>query len=257
MTQSVATLEALLARARAGDQPSLGRLLELYRNYLRLLARSLIRPPLQVQLDASDLVQETFLKAHREFAQFAGSGERELVAWLRQILVRTLANQAKHHRARGATSAGRNRSTCCWTARAWRSRPTGRLDRLAEFHAARREQAVLLADALARLPADYREVFILRNLEHVAVDEIAARMGRSSERGAQAVGTGDGRPQTSDGGILLIVVRGQGSARTERSVFPGHLFAGCLSLRERIFLMNTPFRGAKDFTLRSAPCDWL
>ena len=45
--------------------------------------------------------------------------------------------------------------------------------------AARREQAVLLADALARLPADYREVFILRNLEHVAVDEIAARMGRS------------------------------------------------------------------------------
>ena len=81
--------------------PRRGRLLELYRNYLRLLARSLIRPPLQVQLDASDLVQETFLKAHREFAQFAGSGERELVAWLRQILVRTLANQAKHHRARG------------------------------------------------------------------------------------------------------------------------------------------------------------
>ena len=30
-----------------------------------------------------------------------------------------------------------------------------------------------------RLPADYREVFILRNLEHVAVDEIAMRMGRS------------------------------------------------------------------------------
>ena len=46
-------------------------------------------------------------------------------------------------------------------------------------HAVRREQAVLLADALARLPADYREVFILRNLEQVAVDKIAAPMGRS------------------------------------------------------------------------------
>ena len=46
-------------------------------------------------------------------------------------------------------------------------------------HAVQREQAVLLADALARLPADYREVFILRNLEQVPVDEIAARMGRS------------------------------------------------------------------------------
>ncbi len=46
-------------------------------------------------------------------------------------------------------------------------------------HAVRREQAVLLADALARLPADYREVFILRNLEQVPVNEIAARMDRS------------------------------------------------------------------------------
>ena len=44
----------------------------------------------------------------------------------------------------------------------------------------RREQAVLLADALERLPADYREVFILRNLEHIPFDEIAARMGRSA-----------------------------------------------------------------------------
>ena len=46
--------------------------------------------------------------------------------------------------------------------------------------AIRREQAVLLADALEKLPADYREVFILRNLEHIPFDQIAARMGRSS-----------------------------------------------------------------------------
>ena len=38
---------------------------------------------------------------------------------------------------------------------------------------------MLLADALAGLPDDYREVFILRNLEHMPVDAIAARMGRS------------------------------------------------------------------------------
>jgi RNA polymerase sigma-70 factor (ECF subfamily) len=75
MTASDPILELLVAQARAGDKAALGRLLELYRNFLRLLARSLIRLPLVVQLDASDLVQETFLKAHREFAQFAGSGE--------------------------------------------------------------------------------------------------------------------------------------------------------------------------------------
>ena len=45
--------------------------------------------------------------------------------------------------------------------------------------AVRREQAVLLADALASLSADYREVFVLRNLEHMPVEAIALRMGRS------------------------------------------------------------------------------
>ena len=95
------TPEILLQQARAGDDAARGLLLELYRNYLRVLARALIGQALQVRLDASDLVQETYLKAHREFAQFLGGGERELIGWLRQILVRTLANQAKHHRARG------------------------------------------------------------------------------------------------------------------------------------------------------------
>ena len=38
---------------------------------------------------------------------------------------------------------------------------------------------VLLADALEKLPADYREVFFMRNLEHIPFEEIAARMGRS------------------------------------------------------------------------------
>ena len=93
--------DVLLKQAHGGDEAALGRLLELYRNYLRLVARAMIGQALRVRLDASDLVQETFLKAHREFRQFLGSTEPELTAWLRQILVRTLANQARHHRREG------------------------------------------------------------------------------------------------------------------------------------------------------------
>src|SRR5271167_164059 len=91
--------ELLLQQTRAGDEAARGQLLELYRNYLRLMARTLISQPLRVRLDASDLVQETFLKAHREFSGFLGSTEPELVAWLRQILVRSLADQVRQHRA--------------------------------------------------------------------------------------------------------------------------------------------------------------
>src|SRR5229473_4224741 len=92
--------ERLLGQARAGCTEALGRLLELYRNYLRLLARTQIDFALRVRLDPSDLVQETLLEAHRDFPQFLGTTEKEeLVTWLRRILVRNLADQVKHHKA--------------------------------------------------------------------------------------------------------------------------------------------------------------
>jgi RNA polymerase sigma-70 factor (ECF subfamily) len=173
--------EALLEQARTGRSAALGQLLELYRNYLRVVARAMIGQALRVRLDASDVVQETFLRAHKEFGQFLGRSEPELVAWLRQILVRTLANEARHHRRRGRdyqrdeplevllerSSMGAQRALA-----APLSSPSA--------IASRREQAVLLADALEKLPADYREVFLMRNLEHIPFEEIAVRMGRSA-----------------------------------------------------------------------------
>jgi RNA polymerase sigma-70 factor (ECF subfamily) len=175
------TPEGLLARARSGDQEALGQLLQLYRNYLRLQARTLIDSTLQRRLAPSDLVQETFLEAHRDFGQFAGSTEAELVAWLRQVLVRNLADQVKRHQSRKrdvrraeSLEAMLERSSrrVEEALRAGISSPSAQ--------ARRREQAVLLADALAALPPDYREVIVLRHLEHLKFDEVAARMGRSS-----------------------------------------------------------------------------
>lgn len=172
--------ERLLGLARAGDAAALGRLLELYRNYLRLVARALIGQALRVRLDASDLVQETFLKAAREFGQFLGSTEPELTAWLRRILVNTLTDQAKHHR-RQARDYQRQESLEAMLDRSSEAvqQALATPSQSPSAHAVRREQAVLLADALEKLPADYREVFILRNLEHIPFDEVAARMGRS------------------------------------------------------------------------------
>jgi RNA polymerase sigma-70 factor (ECF subfamily) len=171
----------LVARARAGDDAALGQLLELYRNYLRLMARSLLDQGMQVRLDPSDLVQETFLKAHRQFGHFLGTTEPELLAWLRQILVRNLADQARHDRRQGrdvrrqqSLEAALDRSSNA-VQRALATNltsPSGRLEK--------GERAVLLADALEKLPPDYRDVFILRTLKHVPVEQIAQRMGRSS-----------------------------------------------------------------------------
>jgi RNA polymerase sigma-70 factor, ECF subfamily len=172
--------EFLLSQARAGDSAALGQLFELYRNYLRLIARPMIDNALKLKLDASDLVQDTFLKAHRQFADFAGRDEPELMAWLRRILVRTLADQAKYHRSRGRNMR-RQVSLEALLEQAGGAANQALADSLPSPSslAVRRERAVLLADALEKLPADYREVFVLRNIDHIPFNEIAARLGRS------------------------------------------------------------------------------
>ena len=83
--------EELLVQAREGSDAALGDLLQSYANYLALLARLEIGRRLQGKVDAADVVQETFLKAHRDFEQFRGTTEAEFVAWLRQILAANLA----------------------------------------------------------------------------------------------------------------------------------------------------------------------
>src|SRR6266850_5617971 len=89
--------EQLLGLARAGSGPALGQLLELYRSYLAILARLQIGRRLQGKVDAADLVQETFLAAHAGFAEFRGTTEAELVAWLRQILASRLAKLVRYY----------------------------------------------------------------------------------------------------------------------------------------------------------------
>lgn len=180
-----ADAEQLLDRVRGGAADSLGQLLQLYRNYLNLLARTQIDLHLQGRASASDVVQETFLDACRDFQQFRGRTEAELAGWLRRILVCNLARLAQTQRYVQKRDVRREVSL---------NRMLGVLNRSsADMEAAlcvrhnspsaqarQREDVAWVADQLARLPDDYREVIVLRNLEGLAFAEVARRMGRST-----------------------------------------------------------------------------
>lgn len=169
--------ELLLARARAGDQQALGQLLEEYREYLRLLARTRVGRDLQVRLDPSDLIQDALLEAHRDFRQFLGHTEAELTVWLRRILVRNLADQLKHHHSqRRDYSREQPLEVLVEQAHEALAAPLS----TPSAQAVRREQAVVLANALASLPDDYREVITRRHVEGQSFEAIAVAMGRTS-----------------------------------------------------------------------------
>ena len=181
MLNSIETPEFLLERARSGDTEAFGQLLTQYHNYLRLMARALVGGTLKLRLDSSDLVQEAFLEAHRDFPRFLGSNEAELLSWLRRILAHNIADSVRHQQA-GLRDHRRQQSLESMLEKSGLvvQDALAGTTTTASAVAARRERAVLVADAIENLPADYREVVILRNLEDLKFEEVATRMDRSS-----------------------------------------------------------------------------
>lgn len=175
--------QLLLTQARAGNETALGQLLESYSRYMFLLARVQIGRRIQGKVDADDVVQETFLEVHRQFPNFRGTTEAEFTAWLRRILAGQLALTLRRYvgtkgrdvRLEMDLAAQLDQSADAMDAALAASYSTP------SQHVSKREQAVLLADALAQLPVDYREVIILRHLEALPFAEVAQRMGRSED----------------------------------------------------------------------------
>jgi RNA polymerase sigma-70 factor (ECF subfamily) len=162
-------------KAEASSRP-----LEEYRDYLQLLARLQLGTRLHRKLDSSDIVQQTLLKAHEKREQFHGHTEAERAAWLRQILAHTLADALRQFGA-GARDVNLERSLesgiedSSARLEAWladdRSSPSQQ--------AQRKEQSILLAEALAQLPEDQRLAVELHHLQGCTLAEVSARMQRS------------------------------------------------------------------------------
>ncbi len=179
---SSASVSECIRRARAGGSEALGELLKAYRNYLRLIAVTSLDRNVQGKADASDLVQETLLKAHQNFPKFRGTTEQEWITWIRQILVNNLADLRRRYSLQGRR-VERERSL-----ESQADRSSQMLRELVEAQgrspsqsAQRRERGVILADALADLAPEDREVLVLRNLRELEWKEIAALTGRSPD----------------------------------------------------------------------------
>jgi RNA polymerase sigma-70 factor (ECF subfamily) len=175
----------LLEVAKRAGPGALGALLELYRNYLRILARSQLTPEVLPRATPSDVVQDTFLEAYRDFVQFRGNTPAEFVAWLRRILVRNIARLVEHHVIAQKRDV-RKEVSLDSIARAF-EQSSCRLDQVLgaavpsqSGRAESSERAALVADHLAKLPSQYRDVLVLRHLEELSFDEVAERMGRTA-----------------------------------------------------------------------------
>jgi len=166
----------LAAAAREGDRSALGYLLESFRSYLRLFSDRKLGPDLKQKCGGSDLVQQTFLDAQQAFPRFEGSRPDELRVWLERILLNNLGDLARQFRDAEKRQVKREISL----AESWAEIDTPVDRSTPSKKAIAREEEQRLRQGLARIPEDYRQVIVMRNLERRTFEEIGLALGRST-----------------------------------------------------------------------------
>jgi RNA polymerase sigma-70 factor, ECF subfamily len=161
--------EALIRRIRDGEHELFYELIRPYERRAYAAAFAILRN----EADAEDVAQEALLKAFKHIRQFRA--EARFSTWLLQITV----NEARMRRRKTHANlmeplADRQDEEGNYVPRDfadWREIPSETLERS--------EVRQKLAEALAQVGQIYREVFVLRDMQHLSIDETAKALGIS------------------------------------------------------------------------------
>jgi len=168
---SVRDEEALIRRIRDGEQDLFYELVQPYERRVYFAAFAILRN----QADAEDVAQEAVLKALKNIRQFRA--ESRFSTWLIQITVNEARMWRRRHRAHMMEPiTGRDHDEQgSYTPRDfadWREIPSETLER--------KEIREKLAEALAELGEIYRDVFVLRDMHHLSIEETSRALGIST-----------------------------------------------------------------------------
>ncbi len=172
-------ISRFIHEARLGSSEALGRLMEGCRKYLLLMAGQELDSDLRPKGGASDLVQDTFLEAQRDFAHFRGTTEQELLAWLKQILAHRLANNVRRYR--GTRKRDIDREELLDSDLNPAQIVGGDPGANPKDVAVGREEECRLHMALARLPKHFQQVLALRTWQRLSFAEIGNEMNKSAD----------------------------------------------------------------------------
>jgi RNA polymerase sigma-70 factor, ECF subfamily len=179
MTAGVANPESaltreqdLILRVQAGHAELFYELVKPYERRVYAAALAILRN----ESDAEDAAQEAMLKAFANIKQFRA--EARFSTWLIQITVneslmrrrreRTVVMEPIDNRRDGGTS-GEESEYAPRDFADWREIPSEALER--------KEVRQRLAEALGTLDPKYREVFMLRDMQHLNIQETAEALG--------------------------------------------------------------------------------
>lgn len=152
---------ALACSIAAGEAGAFEQLMRQHNRRLFRVARSILRD----DAEAEDALQEGYIKAYRAMSGFRG--DARLSTWLTRIIV----NQALESRRRRPAEVEEQSDSEASAEPAERSAPD-----TPESLAMRNDLRRLIEGAIDDLPDNYRNVFMLRAVEGLSVNETAASL---------------------------------------------------------------------------------
>jgi len=156
----------LISRAAAGDGPAFEILMRRYNQLLFRSARSILRD----DADAEDAVQEAYLRAWRALGSFRA--ESRLSTWLVRIVTNEALGRLRRTSAQVIPLEAAMTSSDSRTQAALTDAP----DRNPEQSALRAQVRKIMETRIDLLPEIYRSVFVLRAVEEMSVEEVAAAL---------------------------------------------------------------------------------
>jgi RNA polymerase sigma-70 factor (ECF subfamily) len=172
--------DQLLEQASQGDDQARQQLLARHRGRLRRLIEVHFDRRLLARVDPSDVVQEALIEAVRQLSDYLEKRPLPFYPWLRQLALDRLAALRRQHLRAQRRSISREEVAAHLLSEESALELAGRLLARGSSPSDRLQQEELrnqLRAALDRLPERDREVLVLRHLEQLPVDEIAAILG--------------------------------------------------------------------------------
>ena len=160
----------LIGRIQGGERELFYELIRPYERRVFVIAFTILRN----EQDAEDAAQDAFLKAFKYLAQFRS--ESRFSTWLIQVAINEARlRQRKSHLEIMRPIVDQENEDGTYTPRDftdWREIPSEALER--------KEIRERLAAALGSLAQKYREVFVLRDVEHMSIEDTALALGISA-----------------------------------------------------------------------------
>jgi RNA polymerase sigma-70 factor (ECF subfamily) len=182
MWENTSETKELLEQARQGDAAAVERLLTTHREPLRRMIGLRLDPALAARVDASDIVQDVLLEAHRRLQDYLRKPSMPFHLWLRHIAKDHIIDAHRHERLAQRRSVDREQAMHA-------TRPDeSSLDWAAQFFdqeltpasaAIRQEMERKVQQAIQQLGDDDRDIILMRYVEQLPNQDVAAALGLS------------------------------------------------------------------------------